>query len=212
MQARHTFRLITGFALALAGSACGTADEPYATLKDPPLVQARLHTVTLVSDVAAVAERIRQAGFTPVSLPTNYLQATAVEAAVWGVPEPVAAGAQHFKPVAAGAPDLRLLVMPIAARGRKVDAATDEAFFRNVLGAGVPVWPLPGEPGDTLRVQVWTYLIPNVLEANRRLRDNGIPVIYDPVAITTSYLGDHKMLAIRAPDGTVIQLVETAAQ
>ena len=53
-----------------------------------------------------------------------------------------------------------------------------------------------------MRVQVWTYLVPNVVEANKRLRESGIPVVFDPVAITTAYLGDHKAMAIRAPDGT----------
>ena len=60
-------------------------------------------------------------------------------------------------------------------------------------------------------MQVWTYLIPDVVGANERLRDNGIPVVFDPVAITTAYLGDHKAMAIRAPDGTIVELVETAA-
>jgi hypothetical protein len=59
---------------------------------------------------------------------------------------------------------------------------------------------------------VWTYLVPNVLAASKRLRESGIPVVYDPVKITTAYLGDHKTMAIRAPDGTIIELVETASQ
>jgi hypothetical protein len=37
-------------------------------------------------------------------------------------------------------------------------------------------------------------------------------VIYDPVDIATAYLGDHKTMAIRAPDGTIIELVQIAAQ
>jgi hypothetical protein len=51
-----------------------------------------------------------------------------------------------------------------------------------------------------------------VVEANKRLRANDIPVVFDPVSITTAYLGDHKAMAIRAPDGTIVELVETAAQ
>jgi hypothetical protein len=165
-----------------------------------------------VSDSAAAAARIREAGFTQVTLPPNYQQANAVEASIWSVPEPVAGGIQSFKAPKAGAPDLRLLVMPLAARGRKSDAATEQAFFRNVLGTEVPAWPLPDQPTDNVRVQVWTYLIPDVVAANRRLRANGIPVIYGPVGLTTSYMGDHRTLAIRAPDGTVVQLVQTIAR
>jgi hypothetical protein len=51
-----------------------------------------------------------------------------------------------------------------------------------------------------------------VVAAAKRLRANGIAVIYDPVEITTAYLGDHRTLAIRAPDGTVVQLVQSTAQ
>jgi hypothetical protein len=81
-----------------------------------------------------------------------------------------------------------------------------------VLGSDVPGLPLGIEATDGVRVQVWTYLIPNVVEANKRLRANDIPVVFDPVSITTAYLGDHKTMAIRAPDGTIVELVETAAQ
>jgi hypothetical protein len=63
-----------------------------------------------------------------------------------------------------------------------------------------------------VRIQAWTFLVPDILAASKRLRENGIPVIYDPVGITTPYMGDHKTLAIRSPDGTVVQLVESAAQ
>ena len=107
---------------------------------------------------------------------------------------------------------LTVLVMPLAAKGRESSAEVDKAFFRNVLGSEVPTWPLPGSPAENVRIQVWGFVVPNILDAKNKLRDNGIPVIFDPVAITTPYLGDHKTLAIRAPDGTVVQLVETAAQ
>ena len=53
---------------------------------------------------------------------------------------------------------------------------------------------------------------PDIQLANKRLRESDIPVVYDPVRITTAYLGDHWTMAIRAPDGTIIELVETAAQ
>ena len=111
-----------------------------------------------------------------------------------------------------GVPDVRVLVMEVAARGREADAATNRAFYRNVLGSEVPELPQGIEPAQGIRVQVWTYLVPSVVEANKRLRANNIPVVFDPVAITTAYLGDHRTMAIRAPDGTIVELVETAAQ
>ena len=124
--------------------------------------------------------------------------------------------ARHFKSSKSEMPDLRLLIMPLDARGREGAAEVDEAFFRNlvgnVLGTGVPEWPLPTPPSDEVRLQVRTYLVSDVVAANRRLREAHIPVIYDPVGLTTSYLGDHRTLALRAPDGTVVQLVQTTAQ
>ncbi len=199
-------------ALVVMAGACGTADNPYSKLENAPLLQGRLYTVTLVSDTASVEQAVEQVGFTRASFQPNYPQADAVEASIWSVPEPVAAKATYFKASRQGVPDIRVLVMPLAAKGRKPDPAVDEAFFRNVLGSDVPAWPLPGSPAENVRIQVWGYLVPDILEARNKLRDSGIPVIFDPVAITTPYLGDHKTLAIRAPDGTVVQLVETAAQ
>jgi hypothetical protein len=168
--------------------------------------------VTLASDTSAIEELVRQSGFTAVKLPPNYPQADLVEAQIWGVPEPVVVKAAHFKAVAAGTPDIRVVVLPLAAKGRTAAGDVNEAFFRNVLGTGVPGWPLTSAQPANVRIQVWTYLVPNILEASRRLRENGIPVIYDPVGITTPYLGDHRTLAIRSPDGTVVQLVEAATQ
>jgi hypothetical protein len=37
-------------------------------------------------------------------------------------------------------------------------------------------------------------------------------VSFDPVDITTAYLGDHRTMAILAPDGAVIELVQNHAQ
>jgi hypothetical protein len=202
----------SGIGIALLLAACGNADNPYSRLADPPLVPGRLHTVTLVSDTRAIVDAITAVGWQAAQLPPNYPRADAVQASLWSVPQPVAAAVLHFSARKPGSPDLRLLVMPLAARGRVAKPAENEAFFRNVLGADVPVWPLPAPPPANVRVQVWTYLVPSIIEASKRLRANGIPVIYDPVAITTAYLGDHKTLAIRAPDGTVVQLVETASR
>jgi hypothetical protein len=212
MQVQNFCRALPGLLLALAGAACGTADHPYSKFADPPLVRATLHTVTLASDTDAIGEVVRQAGYTAAMLPPNYPQADSVEASIWGVPEPVAVKAAHFKATAPGAPDVRVLVLPLAAKGRTAASNVNEAFFRNVLGTGVPEWPLTSAQPGNVRIQVLTYLVPNIVEASKRLRANGIPVVYDPVGITTSYLGDHRTLAIRSPDGTVVQLVEAAAQ
>jgi hypothetical protein len=212
MLVRNFCRTLPGMLLVLAGIACGTADNPYAKFKDPPLVQARLHTVTLASDTDALADQVRRDGFAAATLPPNYPQADSVEAQVWGVPEPVASKALHFMAPTPGRPNIRVLVLPIAAKGRTAAEDVNEAFFRNVLGTEVPQWPLAAAQPAEVRIQAWTFLVPDILAASKRLRENGIPVIYDPVGITTPYMGDHKTLAIRSPDGTVVQLVESAAQ
>jgi len=62
------------------------------------------------------------------------------------------------------------------------------------------------------RVQVWTYQIRNIIEARKKLRAAALPLVTEPVAITTPYLGDQKSMSLRAPDGTIVELVETAAQ
>jgi hypothetical protein len=212
MRIRIILQRAFGISAVLFIAACGSADNPYARLKDPPLVLARPYTVTLASDSEAIAEAVSKAGFTAVALPPNYQQADAVEASIWGVAEPVAARAQYFKAASPNDADIRLLMMPLAARGRTAEPPVDQAFFRNVLGGEVPRWPLPGKQPENVRVQVWGYLVPDILVASKRLRENGIPVIYDAVSISTSYSGTHKTLAIRAPDGTVVQLVEATAQ
>ena len=61
-------------------------------------------------------------------------------------------------------------------------------------------------------MQAWTYFVNDVVAAKRRFREAGIAVTFDPVAITTAYLGDHRVMGIQAPDGTVIELVQNAAQ
>lgn len=198
--------------VAVLAMACGNNENPYAKFKDPPLVQARLHTVTLASDKDAIVEQVRQAGFTAVTLPPNYPQADAVEAQIWGVPEPVATKALHFTAATPGRPNVRVVVLPLAAKGRTAAREVNEAFFRNVLGTDVPQWPLAAAPSADVRIQAWTYVVTDILAASKRLRENGIPVIYDPVGITTSYMGDYKTLAIRSPDGTVVQLAQTSAQ
>lgn len=213
MQTIHFFRVLAGltFAAWLAGCS-GSADNPYASLKDVPLTAGKLHTVTLVTDDAALPQALEKKGFTAMALPTNYPAADRVEATLWSVPESVVARAAHLKAPSAGEPDVRVLVMELAAKGRDADDAINQAFFRNVLGSDIPALPAGIQATDGVRVKVWTYQIPSVIEANNRLRANNIPVVFDPVAITTAYLGDHKAMAIRAPDGTLIELVESSAQ
>jgi len=213
MQTPNFRRVLAVLTLASLLVACsGSTENQYSSLKDVPLVAARLHTVTLVTDDATFSQSLEKKGFTAIAFGTNYPVSDRVEATIWSVPEPVVAKAVHLKAPGTGAPDVRVLVMELAAKGREADAATDQAFFRNVLGSEVPRLPDGIETTNGIRIQVWTYLIPSVIEANQRLRANGIPVVFDPVALTTAYLGGHKTMAIRAPDGTLIELVETAAQ
>jgi hypothetical protein len=54
--------------------------------------------------------------------------------------------------------------------------------------------------------------VPDILDARKKLRANAIPLVTEPVGITTPYLGDQKSMSLRAPDGTIVELVETAAQ
>jgi hypothetical protein len=211
MQTAHSGRVLAVLVLA-ALAACGrSSDNPYAAIKDAPLVQATLHTVTLVTDSAAVAEELQVKGYTPLPFSSNYPASNAVESSLWSVPEPVAAGAVHFRAPNAGDANVCVLRMALAAGSRPADSGVEKAFYKNVLGAGVPTWPSGVQRTDKVRVQVWTWLVPDVAAANKRLRANGIPVIYDPATITTAYLGDHKTMAIRAPDGTIVELVEAVA-
>ena len=211
MQTPEFCRVIAGFVFACALVGCSNSESPYASLKDVPLAPARLHAVTVVTDDAAFSQGLAKKGYTAMTFTSNYPASDRVEASLWGVPEPVVARAAHFHASAAGAPDVRVLVMEIAAKGREADAATNRTFFKNVLGSDVPELPQGIEAAEGLRVRVWTYRVPDVVETNKRLRANNIPVVFDPVDITTAYLGDHKAMAIRAPDGTIVELVETAA-
>jgi len=212
MQTVNFRRVLAGVTLASLLVACtGSTDSQYASLKEVPLVSAGLRAVTLVTDDATFPQRLAKNGYTALTFTSNYPASDRVEASLWSVPEPIVARAAHLRAKVAGAPDVRVLVMELAAKGREADDATNRAFFRNVLGSEVPTLPEGIKASESVRVQVWTYLIPNVAEANKRLRANNIPVVFDPVDITTAYLGDHKTMAIRAPDGILVELVETAA-
>jgi len=213
MQTPNFRRVLAGVLLTCLLFGCaGSTDDQYASLKDVPLAPARLHAVTVVTDDATLSQLLAKKGYTAMTFTSNYPASDRIEASLWSVPEPVVARAAHLKGPAADSPDLRVLVMELAAKGREAEAATNRAFFRNVLGSDVPELPQGIEATESVRVKVWTYLIPNVVEANKRLRANNIPVVFDPVSITTAYLGDHKAMAIRAPDGTIVELVETMAR
>jgi hypothetical protein len=213
MQTPNFRRVLAGVLLTCLLFGCtGSTDDQYASLKDVPLAPARLHAVTVVTDDATLSQLLAKKGYTAMTFTSNYPASDRVEASLWSVPEPVVARAAHLKGPAADSPDLRVLVMELAAKGREAEAATNRAFFRNVLGSDVPELPQGIEATESVRVKVWTYLIPNVVEANKRLRANNIPVVFDPVSITTAYLGDHKAMAIRAPDGTIVELVEKMAR
>ena len=213
MQTPNFRRVLAGVLLTCLLFGCtGSTDDQYASLKDVPLAPARLHAVTVVTDDATLSQLLANKGYTAMTFTSNYPASDRVEASLWSVPEPVVARAAHLKGPAADSPDLRVLVMELAAKGREAEAATNRAFFRNVLGSDVPELPQGIEATESVRVKVWTYLIPDVVEANKRLRANNIPVVFDPVSITTAYLGDHKAMAIRAPDGTIVELVEKMAR
>ena len=206
---------LIGAGLLACGALPGCAprvDNPYAAIKDPPLVKATPHTVTLASTDTTVVDRLRQDGYAPMAPVPNYPGSVRVQAALWKVPEAAASA-----PVVLLAPDgpglnVRVLVTPPAAPGPPAEPALLEALYRNVLGTAVPDWPGNSLLPAAARVQVRTFLIDDVLEARRRLRDAGIPITFDAVAITTAYLGDHKLLGIVAPDGVIVELVETTAQ
>jgi hypothetical protein len=200
--------------LVLAGCGSDATPEPatpYSRFVDPPLVRATLHTVTLAGDTEALSQDLLRAGYTAADLPPNYPRADAVEAAIWDVPESAVSGARHFKAPRGGV-DIRLVVTPPGAPASGQDRRTDQEFFRNVLGTTVPAWPLATPQPGNIRIQAWTYRVPSIQIASRRLRENRVPVTYNPVSITTSYLGTFKTLALRAPDGTAVQLVEATAQ
>ena len=213
MHTSNIRRVLAGIMLICSLAGCTSpTDSQYAALKDVPLTTARLHAVTVVTDDATFSQRLAKQGYAAMTFASNYPDSDRIAASLWSVPEPVVARAAHFHASVPDAPDVRVLVMELAAKGREADAATNRAFFRNVLGSDVPELPKGIEASEGVRVQVWTYLIPNVAETNERLRANDIPVVFDPVNITTAYLGNHKAMAIRAPDGTIVELVETVAK
>jgi hypothetical protein len=212
MQISRSVRVLATLTLMVLTSCGDPSGNPYAAIKNPPVLQARLHTVTLVTDGIGVAESLQARGYEPIPFASNYPVSNTVEATLWSVPLQAVENAALYKAPKPADAGVRVLRMALAAKISRPDPGVEKAFFRNVLGSDVPQMPPGVEGADKVRVQVWTFLIPDVQAANKILRENGIPVVFDPVAITTAYLGDHKAMAIRAPDGAIVELVQTTAQ
>jgi len=211
MQTNSFLRALAGLAATACLAACAPADNPYASIKDPPLVRATLHTVTLVSADAVLADQLHQDGFLTMAPVPNYPGAVRVESALWKVPEEVAAAPVVLLAPSGRGTNVRLLMTSAQGAVPTVDERVIDDFYRKVLGTAVPQWPGSRSLPASARIHAWTFLIDDVLAAKRRLREAGIPVTFDAVAITTAYLGDHKLLGITAPDGAIVELVESAA-
>lgn len=199
-------------ALVVLLAACTPAENqnPYSKLSNPPLVQARLHTMTVLATADGLGDQLVTRGYVPTAFTSNYPASVRVEAALWHVPEESVAEVKHY--VASSGPSIRLLVGLLPAESAGVDAAVERDFYRNVLGVDVPRWPAHVPKPENVHVQVWTYFVPSIVAARARFREQGIPIDFAPVKITTAYLGDHNAMSIRAPDGSVVELVESAAR
>ena len=197
-------------ALVLCG--CSRPDNPYARIQDAPLVRATLHTATIVTPNPALPKELDAGGYLYTPLASNYPGAVSVQAQLWKVPEDFAHATVTLLAGRAGGPNLRVLTMPALPPPASVDEEIEAAFFRNVLGVEVPRLPEEVSLRNGARVQVWTYVVDDLLAAQQRLRQAGIPVTFAPVAITTTYLGDHRLMGIQAPDDTVIELVQSATR
>ncbi len=201
--------------LVLALVACSSADNPYSRIKDGPLVTATLHAVTFATDGPALQEQLQKDGYTVQALAPNYQNAIRVQSIQWKVPEEVAGKIVILKAPRPG-PDVRILagVLPaMSASAAPADPGTLRAFYGNVLGTDVPRWPDEVQPAANVRVQVWTFLIrDDVLKVRNKLRAQVIPVLTEPVHITTTYMGDEKSITLLAPDGAIVELVQAAAQ
>jgi hypothetical protein len=210
-------RAVVALQFTVMLSACSRpADNPYSKIQDAPLVRASLHTVTVTSPEPALVDALQKQGFSLASLASNYPASVRVEALLWQVDESTAAIPYLLMAAGGTGPNVRVLLVPdvepAAPPAAPVDPAVEQAFFRNVLGSDVPRWPGGAALPEGARVQVWTYFVNDVVAARRRFREAGIAVTFDPVDITTAYLGDHRVMGIQAPDGTVIELVQNAAQ
>jgi hypothetical protein len=202
---RHVFAVLS---LTLTGCYRPT-DNPYARIRNAPLVKATLHTVTVASPDAAQAQRLDAAGYTYAPLP-NYPLSVEAEAAMLQVPVSSVSASVMFMAQPGQGPNVRLIVMPDVKPLVSVDEEVLTAFYDNVLSTVVPRWAGSSTLKNGARVQAWTFLVDDVLAARQRFLEAAIPVTFTPVRLTTAYLGDHQTLAIQAPDGAVIQLVQGA--
>jgi hypothetical protein len=209
MQTKSFLRTLAAVAAIGFLAGCSSADNPYAAIKDPPLIEARLHTVTLqAADDAVIGQRVEQ-GFTRMPAAPNYPGAVRVEAALWKVPEDVAAAPVVLLAATGGVNNRYLVMAPTPAAGGPIADFSDE-FYLKVLGANTKAWA--GAVTPSARLHALTFMVDDILAAKKKLQEAGIPTTFSPVAITTAYFGDHKLLGITAPDGVIIELVETAAQ
>lgn len=216
MQTPNFRRALRACALVLALPlvSCSTADDPYSRIPNGPLVQARLHAVTLATDGPALVEQLQKDGYQLVPLQPNYQAAIRVQSIQWRVPEEVAGNVAVLKPTGGGI-DVRVLAGALpAVEGPETppEPAEIRAFYKNVLGSEVPRLPDRIRPAANVRVQVWTYLITDILVVRRKLREHMLPVLTEPVHITTTYLGDEQSLTMRAPDGAIVELVQAVTQ
>jgi hypothetical protein len=209
MQTNSFLRTVAAMAAAGTLAACSSADNPYAAIKDPPLLKATLHTVTLQSADGAVIEQRVQQGFTRMPEAPNYPGSVRVEAALWKVPEDVAAAPVVLLASAGGVNHRFLVMAPAPAKDGPIPDFSAE-FYETVLGADTNSWA--DAVTAPARLHALTFMVDDILAARKKLQEAGIPITFSPVAITTAYLGDHKLLGITAPDGVIIELVETAAQ
>jgi hypothetical protein len=200
--------------LVLAFAACSTSDDPYSRIPNGPLATATLHAVTFATDGPALVEQLQKDGYTLLPLAPNYQAAIRVQSIQWQVTEEVAGKVAVLK----GPPgelDVRVLAgaLPaMAAAEAPPEPVVMRAFYKNVLGADVPRLPDKINQAPNVRVQVWTFFITDILGVRRKLREHMIPVLTEPVHITTTYLGDEQSLTLRAPDGAIVELVQTVTQ
>ena len=200
--------------LVLALAACSTSDDPYSRIPNGPLTQATPHAVTFATDGPALVEQLQKDGYTLLPLAPNYEAAIRVQSIQWQVPEDVAGKVAVLKGPA-GELDVRVLsgALPaVAAPAAPPEPAVMRAFYKNVLGADVPKWPDKVKSAPNVRVQVWTFFITDILAVRRKLREHMIPVLTEPVHITTTYLGDEQSVTLRAPDGAIVELVQAVTQ
>jgi hypothetical protein len=216
MQTPKFRRVLRACALpvVLALAACSSPDDPYSRIPNGPLTQAKLHAVTFATDGPALVEQLQKDGYTLLPLAPNYQAAIRVQSIQWQVSEDVAGKVAVLKGPA-GELDVRVLagVLPaMAAPAAPPEPAVMRAFYKNVLGADVPRWPDKIKQAANVRVQVWTFFITDILGVRRKLREHMLPVLTEPVHITTTYLGDEQSITLRAPDGAIVELVQAVTQ